>query len=122
MDIAFEELKGLTLKSVEGLIEQEEQVTFKTECGRVFNMYHYQDCCENVYISDVCGDVGDIIGSEILHAEERVSDMGEEAYESGTFTFYDIQTRKGSVNIRWNGESNGYYSESVSFVENEKGE
>lgn len=119
-------LVGLKIKSVEGLSVDSDEATFNTECGRRFKMYHRQDCCESVSISDICGDIGDLINAEIIHFEER-SNSGDESSEdkpgewceSFTWTFYDIQTTKGCVNIRWLGESDGYCSESVSFAEGE---
>ena len=52
----FGALQGLTLKSIEGMKEGEEVITFTTECGRVFKMYHDQNCCESVYLADVAGE------------------------------------------------------------------
>jgi len=86
-------------------------------------MFHSQDCCESVTIDDICGDVQDLVGTEILVAEEVMSDdFGpKERYdESYTWTFYKFRTIKGSVDIRWYGTSNGYYSESVSFTKIEE--
>lgn len=112
-DVIFDELNGLSIASVHGLEKDSEEVIFTLSDGRQFKMYHEQDCCESVYIADVCGDVNDLIGAEIIHFEER-SEEGDNDYGTYTWTFYDIQTTKGCVNIRWLGESNGYYSESVS--------
>lgn len=85
-----------------------------------YKLYHFQDCCESVYVEDVCGDVKDICGI-ITEAEEVVSEENiKPGSESATWTFYKIGTQKGSITIRFYGESNGYYSESVDcmFVDN----
>jgi hypothetical protein len=78
-------------------------------------MNHHQDCCESVYVEDICGDLEDLVGAQIVHFEERTQIGGDDdsSWGSQTWTFYDIQTTRGCVNIRWLGESNGYYSESV---------
>jgi hypothetical protein len=74
-----------------------------------------------VSIEDICGDLQDLVGSTITQAEESMSDENPEGLkvpeyqDSFTWTFYRFATAKGSVVIRWYGESNGYYSESVSF-------
>ncbi len=110
------DFKGLVFTSVFGLKEQSEVVIFASSCGRKFKMYHEQDCCESVYVADVCGDASDLVGAQVVSAEERTIKL-ESDYGTMTATFYDIQTTAGSVNIRWNGESNGYYSESVDIKE-----
>lgn len=81
-----------------------------------FVFYHVQDCCENVRIEDVVGDLQTLVGSPILLAEESSSSAGDEAGERGTWTFYKYATIKGYVDVRWLGESNGYYSEKVDLL------
>lgn len=82
-------------------------------CAFVF--LHDQDCCETVELYDVVGDLQDLIGSPILRAEKRSQDGGDTGGESSTWTFYELATIKGSVTLRWMGQSNGYYSEDVSL-------
>lgn len=125
--IPFETLKGKTLVKIEGLEKDSDEVRFFTSDGNEYKMFHEQDCCENVYIEDVCGDIEDLIGSEILIAECVENDDGkyppskDDTYpESYTWTFYKLATRKGYVDIRWYGRSNGYYSESVDFIDANK--
>ena len=99
------------------------EIKFITESNDKYLMFHEQDCCESVWVEDICGDLTDLLNSEILEAEDVSDTMGipcsEEEYneyESVTWTFYKIGTRKGSVTIRWCGTSNGYYSERVDFA------
>lgn len=83
----------------------------------IFAMSHEQNCCEGVVLEDVTGDLNDLIGTPILEAREDVNDNPEleDKWDSQTWTFYNLRTQKGYVSLRWVGESNGYYSESVDF-------
>ena len=81
-----------------------------------FTFGHWQDCCESVTIEDIVGDLSDLEGEPLLIAEEVSGETPTEddVYrESCTWTFYKFATRKGYVDVRWLGESNGFYSESV---------
>lgn len=110
----FSDLKGKVLTSVENVKNLE--LIFTTVEGEKFKLWHRQDCCENVVIEDINGDLDDLTGSEILLAEESSSELGDAlGNESETWTFYRLATAKGYVDIRWVGISNGYYSESVDF-------
>lgn len=99
-----------------GVMLGHDVIEFTCLSGRRMLMYHSQDCCESVSVEDVTGDIADIIGSPILKAEET-SNNEESEGDSTTWTFYHFSTIKGTVTLRWLGQSNGYYSESVDFVE-----
>lgn len=119
-EVEFNELLGKTLTEVKVIGEKE--ILFKTECGKSYWMYHVQDCCEDVWIESIVGDLSDLIGAPILLSEEVVSRTPpanatiEERQEREMWTFYKLATIKGYVDIRWFGTSNGWYSESVDFI------
>lgn len=118
----FSELMNVELTSITGLEVGSELVIFTATDGRAWRMEHIEDCCESVEVNEIHGDVSDLIGSPILRAEEVQSEQDDDLKpgkysESWTWTFYKLATIKGEVVIRWLGESNGYYSESVYFSE-----
>lgn len=135
METKFEDLLGKTLTSVV-VNDDNDEIIFTVDDGTKYRMYHRQDCCESVSIEDINGDLNDLVGNPILVAEENSSseltpeqivekekrklEEGDNYYdwdESFTWTFYKLATIKGFVDIRWYGSSNGYYSESVDFVQ-----
>lgn len=134
------EITDLIGKVLTEVINQDnDELIFVCEDGKKYKMYHGQDCCESVSIDDINGDLQDLVGSPITLAEEVSNEDFENAFtakfknvegsyskkddegnyepESCTWTFYKLATIKGYVDIRWYGESNGYYSESVNFIE-----
>lgn len=108
----FNDLLGRTLFDVKQT--DDELLLYLTPANYV-RFYHQQDCCESVYIEDVCGDFNDLIGEPLTCAEQVSDAQGPRRdAESYTWTFYRFATRLGSVTVRWFGSSNGYYSERVS--------
>ena len=115
---SFEDLKGRVLSKVVNLDDYE--LRFYLTEDHYVRMYHMQDCCESVSIEDIVGDLDDLVGTPLLLVEEVSNYEPEDVvcsdpdwYESETWTYYRFRTMKGSVDIRWYGTSNGYYSESV---------
>jgi hypothetical protein len=107
-------------KTVVGIDNLGNELRFHMEDGSYYRMYHFRDCCESVYIEDIAGDLEDLVGSPLVRAEERTSkdfDTNPDVHRDYAYlwTFYEFATVKGSVTVRWYGESNGYYSVSVNL-------
>lgn len=113
--VKFSELLGKTLT---GIDVSDKLITFIASEG-TFVQYHEQDCCEKVWFECHDGDISDLLNSQITMADE-VTESKYEDGESTTWSFYKLATVKGSTTFTWRGESNGYYSETVSLfkVEN----
>jgi hypothetical protein len=91
---------------------ENDELVFRCADGTSYRMTHYQDCCENVRVEEVIGDLADLLDAPLLLAEERRREIDEDEL----WTFYEFRTPKGSVTIRWCGQSE-YYSVSVDFDE-----
>jgi hypothetical protein len=113
-------LLGKTIEKITGG-QGDSELYFSMIDGPDYRMLHDQDCCESVYLDDIAGDLEDLCGSPVLQAEESSNSEEREQGDSKatddsfTWTFYRIATAKGLVVLRWLGESNGYYGESVDF-------
>lgn len=111
-------LLGKTILSIENMNPGEDEVYITLDSGEKFKMYHNQDCCESVYLESVVGDVEDLIGEPLLVSEQVDGESPadeENDYDVHQWTFYKFATRKGYVDLRWHGTSNGYYSTGVDF-------
>ena len=116
------ELLGKTLFKIEKN-ESDDKLLFICEDGSKYSMFHEQECCEDVYIDDICGELSDLIGYPILQAEESTNvdenpeglDKNKRQQDGFTWTFYKFRTIKGGVTIRWYGTSNGCYAEKADF-------
>ena len=135
--MGIEKLIGKKMKSI--VVCGRDSIIFECETGETYKMFHDRNCCEDVYIDDICGDLQDLIGYTIISAEEvhnkefedewkktfnktdffgeRINSKGDEYPDSHTWTFYKISTIDTDITKRGCGESNGYYSEDVDFEE-----
>ena len=114
-EVNFSELEG---KYFQKVYKDGDCVIFENENER-YELYHEQDCCEDVRIEDVCGDLSNLENTEITFAEETTNE-GSTDWGTCTWTFYKLGSVKGWVDIRFYGESNGYYSERANLYKVEK--
>ena len=109
-------MKGATLEHI--YVDKNKDEIYFQSADKQWAMWHEQDCCESVVIEDISGDINDLIGSPLLVAEVYTKDgWDDDGDYSHTYTYYRLGTAKGFVDIRWYGESNGFYSEAVDFNE-----
>ena len=108
--IAIEQLNGMTITAV--VYKEDDESLLIHLNTHVLEMIHHQGCCETVYLADVVGSFEDLIGYPLLEVSESIVDIGNSDISS-TASYYNFKTVKASVQLRWIGESNGFYSETV---------
>jgi len=111
----FDNINDLVDQTIVKVDAGDDEIQFTLSDGRLARFYHFQDCCEQVWVEDVNGDWEDLLDTPLLVAEER-SEHGDTDWGGvEQWTFYTFRTIKGSVDVRWYGTSNGYYSTAVDF-------
>ncbi len=111
-DARINELVGMTFCEV-SVNPEKTELTLVDANGKIWQFAHSQECCEDVQIEDICGNLSDLLNSRLISAYESCSESSPP--EVGTWTFYNLATIRGSVTVRWYGLSNGHYSEKVSL-------
>ena len=103
----YKKIKSIVLTENDTIV----QIVFDDDTH--IQQYHEQDCCESVWVSQVDSNPDRFINAEAYSITEKVSHCVEGSDDSCTATFYTLATSKGYLDWHWQGESNGYYSESV---------
>lgn len=117
-DVSINLLVGKTISAIN---KYDDSIVFVCSDGDTFEAYHMQDCCETVRVYDVSGNLQSLVGEEITfviedESKEWPNNVPTPDYvDSFTWTTHIFKTAKNIVTVRWLGESNGYYSESVYF-------
>lgn len=110
-NVPLQTLIGRRIASIEGLEAGSESVVIKCEDGTEFAFAHQQDCCESVDLHEFDGTAGGLITA--VEESTNNDNKPSEYTDSHTWTFYSLHTERGTLHMRWLGESNGYYGEEV---------
>lgn len=118
----YTEFSGKTIQEIRGCKKHSDEVTIKFTDGSCLKFYHRQDCCETVLLEDFDVTPEDLVNANIISIEERISNSNENEIkplntwdQSYTWSFYVIKTSRFTMTMRWYGESNGWYSETVTI-------
>mgnify|MGYP001809990637 FL=1 len=90
LDANISDLIGLTMKSV---AKDNDMISFESIDGRKFTLEHNQNCCEEVVIQEIVGDLTNLIGQPILCVEK----VEDESFSARV----KFETNKGTVFISW---------------------
>lgn len=103
---------GLLNHTFTKVVQIDESIVFSNTTTTVV-LAHIQECCENVWIESVNGDLSDLVNTPILKAEEK---EGVSLCNTYTWYFYTIATIKGYVDIRFCADADTMYSTNASLT------
>ena len=115
------EMSELIGKVFNEVYAENDAIYFKND-AETYVLQHDQECCENVTIDDICGDLHNLEGAEITFSDRSTNSDNPKKNDddySFTWTFFKFATIKGWVDIRFYGTSNGYYSEDADLYKYE---
>lgn len=114
-EVEIEDLQGKTIREIKISDDKTEMAIVCDDAS--YKLSHYQDCCEKVYLEDVCGEFDDLIGETVIDSFKNTGEMVDDSalFWSGVmnYTFYTISSAKGCITLRWCSSSNGYYSHAI---------
>lgn len=121
------EIIGHTIKNL-SLEDGGENLVFTTEKGNIIYTT-YSECCSRSFFSDIEG-LDNLLGEKVLSVTERQEWTDEETkkaesqgdYDSLSLYGYIIKTQKGTCDIEFRNDSNGYYGGSCDLVRDETNE
>lgn len=121
--VDLDRLKGEIVSHVD-VDKTKSEILITMQSGKQYMIFHEPDCCETVEIDrsqDGDGDIVSLIGKRIesvsLDEESQKDPPPSEYSESWTRARVTFRTNSETVVSRWIGESNGYYSESITIAE-----
>jgi len=115
----FRGLIGKTILRIDGMEKGSDEIIFS--CANDIKYRMIPDVSPTtvgfeVLLEDIVGDPADLTGRPVVMAMVTSNKRtGDDIAGSETWTFYSISTNYGTVVLRWYGNSNGNYSEAVTF-------
>lgn len=100
----------------------QDAIYFELENDTLVIFKHNRECCEEVNIKDIVGNLRDLIGEPLLEAEVVINENEGTRSDRQQNTFFKFTTCKANVNVSWFGTDNGYYSTTVSMRQVERSE
>jgi hypothetical protein len=101
------QISGAKILEIIGAETSSQDVYIKTDKGTLY-LFHSQSCCERSDIDEIEGNPEDLKGAIVSGLKVKTKESGEQEW-----TFYDLQTTKGDLFIKWLGDRSigtGYYS------------